>query len=142
MGNYIIISICSDGYERFATIKDVREDITINVHFLEYDEYLESNEKSQKRRTGDTLDGDISIQLVTFSQKVDVDTALIHHQKIPNFPHVEAIIEVAQIIDKYSMYAHSSITDKNILSEFESVASYKVGDRILGTGSLELSEVS
>lgn len=110
MGNYIIISICSDGYERFATIKDVREDITINVHFLEYDEYLESNEKSQKRRTGDTLDGDISIQLVTFSQKVDVDTALIHHQKIPNFPHVEAIIEVAQIIDKYSMYAHSSIT--------------------------------
>ena len=31
---------------------------------------------------------------------------------------------------------------RNILIEFESVASYKVGDRILVTGSLELSEVS
>ena len=142
MGSYVISEIYSDGYERFAMIEDVEKNIKVNVHFLEYDEYLESGEKSQKKKKGDTLDGDISIQLVTFSQKVDVDTALIHHQKIPNFPHVEAIIEVAQIIDKYSMYAHSSITDKNILIEFESVASYKVGDRILVTGSLELSEVS
>ena len=142
MGNYIINEICSDGYERFATIKDVRKDITINVHFLEYDEYLASDEKSQKRRTGDTLDGDISIQLITFSQKVDVDTVLIHRQKIQNSPHIEAIIEVTQIIDKYSMYAHSSITDKNILIEFESVASYKVGDNTYNVEILGIENCS
>ena len=138
MGNYVIIEIDSDGYERFAMIEDVGKNIKVNVHFLEYDEYLESGEKSQKKKKGDTLDGNISIQLVTFSRKVD--EALFHRQKIQKSPHIEAIIEVAQIMDEYSMSARSTISDHDILIEFENAVSYKVGDRVLVIGSLELSE--
>lgn len=140
MGNYVINEIYSDGYERFAMIEDVRTNIKVNVHFLEYDEYLQSGEKSQKKKKGDTLEGAISIQLVTSSRKID--GALIHRQKIQKSPHIEAIIEVAQIIDEYSIYALSTISDRDILIEFENAVSYKVGDRVLVIGSLELSETS
>ena len=140
MGNYVINEVYLDGYERFAMIEDVRTNIKVNVHFFEYDEYLESGEKSQKKKKGDTLEGAISIQLVTFSRKAD--KALIHRQKIQKSPHIEAIIEVAQIIDEYSIYALSTISDRDILIEFENAVSYKVGDRVLVIGSLELSETS
>ena len=140
MGNYVINEVYLDGYERFAMIEDVRTNIKVNVHFFEYDEYLESGEKSQKKKKGDTLDGDISIQLVTFSRKAD--KALIHRQKIQKSPHIEAIIEVEQIIDEYSIYALSTISDRDILIEFENAVSYKVGERVLVIGSLELSETS
>ena len=140
MVSYVISEIYSDGYERFAMIEDVEKNIKVNVHFLEYDEYLESGEKSQKKKKGDTLDGDISIQLVTFSRKAD--KALIHRQKIQKSPHIEAIIEVEQIIDEYSIYALSTISDRDILIEFENAVSYKVGERVLVIGSLELNETS
>ena len=142
MGNYVINEIYSDGYERFAIIEDIGKHIKINVHFLEYDEYLESSENSQKRTNGDILDGDLSIQLITFSRKVDVKETLIHFQKIQNSPHIEAVIEATQIIDEYSMYALSTVSDSNILVEFENTVSYKVGDRGLVIGSLELNETS
>ena len=142
MGNYVINEIYSDGYERFAIIEDIGKHIKINVHFLEYDEYLESSENSQKRTYGDILDGDLSIQLITFSRKVDVKETLIHFQKIQNSPHIEAVIEATQIIDEYSMYALSTVSDSNILVEFENTVSYKVGDRVLVIGSLELNETS
>ena len=139
MGSYVISEIYSDGYERFAMIEDVEKNIKVNVHFLEYDEYLESGEKSQKKKKGDTLDGDISIQLVTFSQKVD--EARVHHQEIQKSSHIKAIIEVTQIIDEYSIYALSTVSDSDILIEFENTVSYKVGDRVFVIGSLELSEI-
>ena len=142
MGNYVINEIYSDGYERFAIIEDIGKHIKINVHFLEYDEYLESSENSQKRTNGDILDGDLSIQLITFSRKVDVKETLIHFKKIQNSPHIEAFIEATQIIDEYSMYALSTVSDSNILVEFENTVSYKVGDRVLVIGSLELNETS
>lgn len=142
MGNYVINEIYSDGYERFAIIEDIGKHIKINVHFFEYDEYLESSENSQKRTNGDILDGDLSIQLITFSRKVDVKETLIHFQKIQNSPHIEAVIEATQIIDEYSMYALSTVSDSNILVDFENAVSYKVGDRVLVIGSLELNETS
>ena len=142
MGNYVINEIYSDGYERFAIIEDIGKHIKINVHFFEYDEYLESSENSQKRTNGDILDGDLSIQLITFSRKVDVKETLIHFQKIQNSPHIEAVIEATQIIDEYSMYALSTVSDINILVDFENAVSYKVGDRVLVIGSLELNETS
>lgn len=138
MKKYVINEIYSDGYERFAIIEKTEKVVKINVHFLEYDEYLENSEESTKKKKGDILEGDISIELVTFSQKVDEE--LRHHQEIKKSPHIKAIIEVAQIINEYSIYALSSIVDDNILIEFENAVSYKVGERVLVIGSLELSE--
>lgn len=116
--------------------------LTLNMVGKAADEYLESSENSQKRTNGDILDGDLSIQLITFSRKVDVKETLIHFQKIQNSPHIEAVIEATQIIDEYSMYALSTVSDSNILVEFENTVSYKVGDRVLVIGSLELNETS
>lgn len=140
MKKYIINEIYSNGYERFAMIEEVGKDVKINVHFLEYDEYLENSEESQKKKKGDILEGDISIELVTFSQKVDEE--LTYHQEIQKSPHIKAIIEVTQIIDEYSVYALSSILEDKVLIEFENAVSYKVGERVLVVGSLELSETS
>lgn len=137
MKKYVINEIYSDGYERFAIIEG-GEDIKLNVHFLEYDEYLENSEKSQKKNKGDVLEGEISIELVSFRRKVDKE--LCHYQEMQNASHIEAVVEVAQIIDKYSIYALSSILDDNILIEFESAIDCKVGERYFVAGSLELSE--
>lgn len=140
MKKYIINEIYTDGYERVAIIEEIGKDEKINVHFLEYDEYLANNEKSQKREKGDILEGDISIDLITFSQKTN--GSLSHRQEIQQSPHIEAIIEVVQIVDKYSIYALSSISDDNVLIEFENAVNYKVGERVFVIGSLELSEMS
>ena len=80
----------------------------------------------------------MSIDLVTISQKVNKE--LFHRQEIKSSPHIEAIVEVTQIIDEYSLYAISSIINDNVLIEFESVVDYKVGDRIFVIGSLMLNE--
>lgn len=140
MKKYIINEIYSNGYERFAMIEEVEKDVKMKVHFLEYDEYLENSEESQKKKKGNILEGDIAIELVTFSQKVDEE--LTHHQAIQKSPHIEAIIEVTQIIDEYSVYALSSILDDKVLIGFENAVSYKVGERVLVVGSLELRETS
>ena len=140
MKKYIINEIYSNGYERFAMIEEVGKDVKMKVHFLEYDEYLENSEESKKKKKGDILEGDIAIELVTFSQKVDEE--LTHHQAIQKSPHIEAIIEVTQIIDEYSVYALSSILDDKVLIGFENAVSYKVGERVLVVGSLELRETS
>jgi len=138
MKRYKINAIYSEGYERFAIIEEIEQEVKLNVHFLEYDEYLENGEESKKKKKGDILEGDISIELVTVSEKVDKE--LIHHQEIQKSSHIEAIIEVVQIINEYSIYAFSSILDNNILIEFESAVEYNVGDRVLVIGSLEMSE--
>lgn len=138
MQKYVIKEIYSDGYERFALIEGIEQDVKLNVHFLEYDEYLEHGEESRKKKKGDMLEGDISIELVTVNYKVEKD--LFHHQEIQKSSHIEAIVEVTQIIDEYSLYAMSSIINDNVLIEYESVVDYKVGDRVFIIGSLKLNE--
>ena len=47
-----------------------------------------------------------------------------------------------QIIDEYSLYAFSSLSDDIILIEFENAVNYIIGDRVFVIGSLELSEIT
>ena len=138
MNKYIINEIYADGYERFAIIEGIEHDVKLNVHFLEYDEYLKNGEESRKKKKGDILEGDISIELVTVFKKVDKE--LFHRQEILKSPHIEAIVKVVQIINEYSIYAHSSILNDNVLIEFERAVDYKVGDRVFIIGSLEMNE--
>lgn len=139
MKKYIINEIYTDGYERFAIIQGGGENIELNVHFLEYDEFLENNEKSNKKKKGDMLEGDLSIELVSSSQKVKEE--LSHYQNIQKSSHIEAVVEVTRVIDEYSLYALSSIVEDNILIEFENEVDYKVGERVLIIGSLEINEM-
>ena len=75
---YIIKKIHSDGYERVAVVKSTVGDINLSVHFFEYDEYLEPDAESQKKKIGDLLEGNVSIGLVTYTQKADKE--LFHCQ--------------------------------------------------------------
>lgn len=58
MKRYIINDVITDGYERFAVIHDSVGDIELNVHFLEYDEFLENNEESSRKKKGDEIEGE------------------------------------------------------------------------------------
>jgi len=138
MKRYIINDVITDGYERFAVIHDSVGDIELNVHFLEYDEFLENNEESSRKKKGDEIEGELSIELVSFSKKTDEE--LRHEQKIRKSSYIEAVIEVEQVIDEYSLYANSSVLEERILIEFESLMDYQVGDRVLIRGSLEMNE--
>ena len=127
-----------DGYERFAVIEGMEQDVKLNVHFLEYDEFLDKSEESSKKKKGDVLEGVLSIELVSSSKKVDEE--LSFYQKIPKSSHIEAVVEVVQCVDQYSLYALSSILKDNILIDFESAVDYKVGEKIFVIGSLEINE--
>ncbi len=59
MGRYVIGEVNVDGYERYAAVKGVEDGKKLIVHFLEYDEYIESSVESKKRRIGDILEGEI-----------------------------------------------------------------------------------
>ena len=65
------------------------------------------NKASNNRR--ELVDGIIS------GKYLQVDETLL----ALNDEYVEAVIEVTQIIDKYSVYALSSVLDGNVLIEFE-----------------------
>lgn len=138
MKQYVISEIYSYGYERFALVEEIGRDLKMNVHFLECDEYLENGEKSGKKKRGDILEGNISIELVTYSRKTD--DRIGHCQSIQKSPNIKAVIKVAQIIDDYSVYAVSSLSDDIILIEFESAVNYREGESVVVVGSLELRE--
>lgn len=133
----MISEIYADGYERTAIVNEINYDARYIVHFLEYDEYLEKDGKSLKRKTGDILEGTISINLVSISKRVD--KALMHRQVMKKSSHIEAIVEVSQVIDDYSVYAFSSVSNDKILIEFEDTVDYMEGDRIFIEGSLEIN---
>lgn len=133
---YVIKEMTVNGYERFAVIQGSGEDKELCVHFLEYGEFLENSKESSIKK-GDILEGEVSIELVCSSKKVDEE--LSHTQKISKSSHIEAVVEVVQVIDGYSLYAISSILQDCIVVEFESAVDYKVGDRILIIGSLEIN---
>jgi len=135
---YKIKEIYADGYERIAKLEKMNSDENFIVHFLEYDEYLENGQESRKKRIGDIIKGYISIDLVTVNRKIDM--GVMHKQVIKNSSHIEAVVEVSRIVDKYSVYVFSSVITAEVLVEFECEVDYKVGDRVFIEGSLEIKE--
>ena len=138
MNKYKIKEIYADGYERIAKLNKMDSGENSIVHFLEYDEYLENGKKSGKKKIGDIIEGDRSIDLVTVNRKIDM--GVMHKQVIDNSSHIEAVVEVSRIIDNYSVYVFSSISTDEVLVEFESEVDYKEGDRVFIEGSLEINE--
>ena len=136
---YIIKEIYADGYERFAVLEGTDIGKNLIVHFLEFDEYLENGRESEKKKVGDIIEGDMSIDLVTVIKRIDKE--IMHEQTIEKSSHIEAIVEICQIVDDYSVYAFSSVSNNEILIEFESAVDYKEGDRIFIAGSLEMNKI-
>ena len=137
MDKFVLKEIYTDGYERYALVRISEQERKMCVHFLEYDEFLENNKETSKRKIGDFLEGELSISLVSASKKVYEE--FDYCQKIPKSSHIEAVVEVVKVVDEYSLKVCSSILPGNIMIEFETSVDYKTGDRIWVSGSLELS---
>ena len=59
----IIRNIIADGYDRFVAVSTINNKNLI-VHYIEYSEFLNYNEKTKLRNLGDILVSDIRIDLV------------------------------------------------------------------------------
>lgn len=82
------------------------------------------------------MEGKLLIDLVTGERKTEGE--LMHRQPIQRSSHIEAVVQVCQVVDNYSVLAMSTVAEDQILVEFEQAVDYKSGDRIYLEGSLEL----
>ena len=131
----VIQNIITDGYERFVVVNTINNKNLI-VHYIEYSEFLEDNEKTALKNIGDIIVSDIKIDLVSNSYITNKKLGFI--QEFENSPNIKAIIEVKEVVDEYTIYAQSSLCDESILIEFENKMLYKKYDRVYIEGSLEL----
>lgn len=131
----IIQNIIADGYERFAVVNTI-DNKKLIVHYIEYSEFLNNNDKTELRNIGDTFVTEIRIDLVSHSYITNNELNFI--QEIENSSSIKAIIEVKEVVDEYTIYAKTSICDELILIEFENKMMYKQGDRVYIEGELEI----
>lgn len=131
----VIQNIITDGYERFVVVNIINNKNLI-VHYIEYSEFLEDNEKTALKNIGDIIVSDIKIDLVSNSYITNKKLGFI--QEFENSPNIKAIIEVKEVVDEYTIYAQSSLCDESILIELENKMMYKKYDRVYIEGSLEL----
>lgn len=131
----IIQKIISDGYERFVEVKTTDNKFLI-VHYFEFSEYLNDNEKTKIRNVGDLLSTDIRIDLVSNSYISNKELNFI--QDIKNSSSIKAIIEVKEVVDEYTILAKTSLCDEDILIEFENKTIYHQNDKVYIEGSLEI----
>ena len=131
----VIQNIITDGYERFVVVNIINNKNLI-VHYIEYSEFLEDNEKTALKNIGDIIVSDIKIDLVSNSYITNKKLGFI--QEFENSPNIKAIIEVKEVVDEYTIYAQSSLCDESILIEFENKMMYKKYDRVYIEGSLEV----
>ena len=131
----IIQNIISDGYERFLVVNTI-ENKKLFVHYIEYSEYLNDNEKTKIRNVGDILSAEIRIDLV--SNSYITNRKLDFFQEIDNSSSIKAIIEVKEVIDEYTIFAKTSLCNEVMLIEFENKITYQQNDRVYIEGSLEI----
>jgi len=62
----IIQKITVDGYERFVEANTI-DNKKLIVHYIEYSEFLNDNEKTKIRNIGDKFNSEIRIDLVSIS---------------------------------------------------------------------------
>lgn len=98
----IIQNIIGDGYERFVVVNTI-DNKKLIVHYIEYSEFLNDNDKTELRNVGDTLVTEIRIDLVSHSYITNNELNFI--QEIENSSNIKAIIEVKDIVDEYTIYA-------------------------------------
>lgn len=131
----IIQNIIADGYERFLVVNTI-ENKKLFVHYIEYSEYLNDNEKTKIRNVGDILSAEIRIDLV--SNSYITNRKLDFFQEIDNSSSIKAIIEVKEVIDEYTIFAKTSLCNEVMLIEFENKITYQQNDRVYIEGSLEI----
>ena len=80
------------------------------------------------------------INLIKYQQPPFLRQRDSYEQPIKNSSYIEAIVEVYRVIDEYSIYVKSDISDRKILIDFESRVSYNKGDMIYVEGELKIDD--
>ena len=159
MKRYLIKEILlADTYERIALVKRLSDDKEIFVYFLSHDDYVTDIKEIKSIKKGDILEGRLLIDFVCKSMKinnkkneqsshsfyfkslVNKSNKISYEQPIKNSSYIEAIVEVYRVIDEYSIYVKSDISDRKILIDFESRISYNKGDMIYVEGELKIDD--
>lgn len=132
---FLILNIWADGYERVAHIRYMDSTIDFFAGFLEYDEYIETG-KSTKRKKGDKIEGSLKIELVRdFGSS---DEQLSYYQNIPHSPHIEAVVDVKNVIDRFSVNVFLRDYDTPVTVEFEKQIPEQLPLRMKLCGELRL----
>ena len=159
MKRYLIKEILlADTYERIALVKRLSDDKEIFVYFLSHDDYVTDIKEIKSIKKGDILEGRLLIDFVCKSMKinnkkneqssrsfrfkssVNKSNKISYEQPIKNSSYIEAIVEVYRVINEYSIYVKSNISDRKILIDFESKVSYNKGDMIYVEGELKIDD--
>lgn len=162
MKRYLIKEILlADTYERIALVKRLSDNKEIFVYFLSHDDYVTDIKEIKSIKKGDILEGRLLIDFVCESMKinnkkneqsshcshsfyfkssVNKSNKISYEQPIKNSSYIEAIVEVYRVIDEYSIYVKSDISDRKILIDFESKVSYNKGDMIYVEGELKIDD--
>lgn len=159
MKRYLIKEILlADTYERIALVKRLSDDKEIFVYFLSHDDFVTDIKEIKSIKKGDILEGRLLIDFVCKSMKinnkkneqsshsfyfkslVNKSNKISYEQPIKNSSYIEAIVEVYRVIDEYSIYVKSDISDRKILIDFESRISYNKGDMIYVEGELKIDD--
>ena len=159
MKRYLIKEILlADTYERIALVKRLSDDKEIFVYFLSHDDFVTDIKEIKSIKKGDILEGRLLIDFVCKSMKinnkkneqsshsfyfkslVNKSNKISYEQPIKNSSYIEAIVEVYRVINEYSIYVKSNISDRKILIDFESKVSYNKGDMIYVEGELKIDD--
>ena len=120
MEKYLIEELRKYGYDRIATVKESNENNKKwNISFLE----LNTQNIIKK---GDIIKGKLFIQYVSKSFKVS--DKLSAAQPLMDSPHIQAIVKVVKKINSDSLLVKSTISDTEILVEFENDIDYDKND--------------
>lgn len=136
---FSILNIWADGYERIAHIRTVNSTKEFFVSFIEHDEYIEMG-KSTKRMIGDKIAGSLKIELVMDFR--DSNKELSYYQNISNSPHIEAVVDVANVLDDFSINAYLKDYDTPIIIEFERQIPKQLNGKIELSGELKIDIVN
>ena len=135
---FSILNIWADGYERIAHIRIVNSTKEFFVSFVEHDEYIETG-KSTKRMIGDIIRGNLKIEFVMdFGES---NEELSYCQSISSSPHIEAVVDLMNVIDSFSIKAHLSDYDTPVIVEFEKQIPTELPTKIALCGELRIDIV-
>lgn len=132
---FSILDIWADGYERVAQIRLVNSEAGFLVGFIEHTEYIDLG-KSTKRAAGSLIEGNLKIDCV--SNFLCSDRELFYAQIIPQSPFIQAVVEVIEIIDDFSVKAHLYGYTAPVTVEFESRIPETLSGKILINGELQI----
>ena len=128
-----IVNVKNIMEEKFLKIMNIENSILLKTSFLNGD-YLENI------KVGDIKNGNLKIWLGHSLKKVNDSCKLYFVQPLEDSPHIELIVEVITIIDKYEFYVFSILQKEKLLIEIEEDIDIKIGDKIYLEGELTLME--